>query len=75
MVSQGGARARVPGLRAGCELGGGETEVPGPGHVVGVELGGGDDESPRVGGLGRCEVTSPALLSSSPRQTGQLSNR
>ena len=49
--------------------------MPGPGHVVGVELGGGDDESPRVGGLGRCEVTSPALLSSSPRQTGQLSNR
>ena len=49
--------------------------MPGPGHVVGVDLGGGDDESPRVRGVGRAEGTSQAQLSSSPPQTGQLSNR
>ena len=75
LVSEGGDSARLPGLRAGGQLGGGETEVQGHGHVVRPEPGGGDDESPRVRDVGWAEVTSPGQLSSSPRQTGQLSNR
>ena len=75
VVSEGGDSTRLQGVRAGGELGGGEAELQVPGDVVGVELGGGDDESPCVRPLWQSEAASPRQLWSSPRQTGQLSNR